>query len=255
MVQLRGGFTATDERLGRLPEFDERSRAFAVSDVLDMAKPLRSKTWALKLLLDQLRTSGCTGHSRTYDLAAAPLPLTKPGGEPFDFDFADALYQLAKFYDPWPGEDYEGSSVLGACKALAKLGFIGEYRWAFSARDLWLALGYKGPVVLGTDWLNSMFDPKPNGLLTVDPQSGSAGGHAYCATGIYVTKTAKRKWLGPNEVLKDEPLITGPNSWGQWGKNGYWAMWASDVEILRKGVESKGEASICTVPFRRKRSD
>jgi hypothetical protein len=257
VIQLRGGHTATDPRLGRLPELDERSRRFSVGDVLDKGKPVVSKSWSLKIWLDQANTSACTGFSRAYDLAAVPAPLKKVDGTPFDFDFAHALYKLAQQYDEWTGEDYEGSSVLGACKALKVLGYVGEYRWAFSHQDLLLALSYKGPVVLGTDWYQSMFDPKANGLIFPDFQSGFAGGHAYIANSIKVTRTAKRRWLGPDEEIRDEPLILGRNSWGrEWGKDGHWCMWSTDLERLlradKHGGRYPGEASVVLTPFKRK---
>jgi hypothetical protein len=251
MVELRGGHTASDPRLGRLPEFDDRSRRFAVRELLDMSKPVRSKSWSLNIWLDQGNSSACVGFSRTYDLAAVPTPIRKPDGSLLDNEFGQALYHLAQKYDQWEGEEpvYEGSSVLGGLKALRVLGFVGEYRWAFSREDFWLALSYLGPVVLGTVWLNSMFNPKPNGLLTVDVGSGEAGGHAYVANSIKVTKQAKRRWLGPDEFIRDEPLILGRNSWGRdWGKDGHWAMWASDVERLRA---MDGDASIVTKAFKR----
>jgi len=252
-IQLRGGYTATDERLGRLPELDDRSRKWPVRSVLDMTRPLRSKTWTLKYRVDQRSTSACTFFSRAMDLAALPVVCARPDGERFDYEYCVAGYKLAQLYDEWEGVDYEGSSALGALKAAQKLGYVGEYRWAFSERDLHLALGYLGPVVLATDWLHSMFRPKPTGLLTVDPQSGFAGGHAYLANAIHVTRTAKRRWLGPDEHIRDEPLLTGPNSWDDaWGKRGYWAMWASDVQLLRKGVRYPGEASVVTKALRRR---
>jgi hypothetical protein len=41
------------------------------------------------------------------------------------------LYHLARFYDEWPGEDYEGSSCRGALKAWHKHGVCREELWPY----------------------------------------------------------------------------------------------------------------------------
>ena len=41
------------------------------------------------------------------------------------------LYHLARFYDEWPGEDYEGSSCRGALKAWFKHGVCREELWPY----------------------------------------------------------------------------------------------------------------------------
>ena len=44
------------------------------------------------------------------------------------------LYHLARFYDEWPGEDYDGSSCRGALKAWNKHGVCGETLWPYRDR-------------------------------------------------------------------------------------------------------------------------
>ena len=41
------------------------------------------------------------------------------------------LYHLARFYDEWPGEDYDGSSCRGALKAWHKHGVCTEKHWPY----------------------------------------------------------------------------------------------------------------------------
>ncbi|HEX4970446.1 MAG TPA: C1 family peptidase [Steroidobacteraceae bacterium] len=41
------------------------------------------------------------------------------------------LYHLARFYDEWPGEDYDGSSCRGALKAWHKHGVCTEHMWPY----------------------------------------------------------------------------------------------------------------------------
>ncbi len=41
------------------------------------------------------------------------------------------LYHLARFYDEWPGEDYDGSSCRGALKAWHKHGVCSDELWPY----------------------------------------------------------------------------------------------------------------------------
>ncbi len=45
------------------------------------------------------------------------------------------LYHLARFYDEWPGEDYDGSSCRGALKAWNKHGACSEALWPYRTRN------------------------------------------------------------------------------------------------------------------------
>ena len=128
--------------LGRLQEHDPRSLRFAV-EVPD--RDPTNKTWRCGVVLNQGHTSACTGFSRVADLLAAPRMVKVDDPQ----DMAQRTYKLAQTLDEWPGEDYEGSSVLGALKAVQGLGFIGEYRWAFDFGDWLRSLSYVGPSVVG----------------------------------------------------------------------------------------------------------
>lgn len=248
-TQMRDGSVAEDPRLGRLAQFDMESRRYDVAAVLETTT-LTTKSWANRVFLNQGRTSACTGMSRTYDLAGYPKPVASfqsANGPITPNDFAQVLYKLAKTMDEWAGEDYEGSSVLGALKAAASLGFIGEYRWAFNFDDMLAALSHIGPVVVGTTWYDSMFDPRPSGLLEVDNKSGDAGGHAYYFRRILVSKAVKREFLGSKETIRDEPLLVVRNSWGQsWGRMGEAGIWAGDYQ---DNLWPGGEQSVVTTPL------
>lgn len=239
-TQMRDGSTADDPRLGRLPSFDERSRKFGVQERLETAgDKIATRSWSSPFVLDQGQTSACTGFSRTYDLAGSPKSVKYGDGSLIGEEFAQKIYAEAKRQDEWPGEDYEGSSVLGALKAAATFGLIGEYRWAFNMDDMLAALSTLGPVVVGTTWYNSMFEPRPSGLLEVDAKSGDAGGHAYYFRRILTSEQSKRQFLGRTETLRSEPLLVVRNSWGtSWGRGGEAGMWADDYEdSLFKGGE------------------
>jgi hypothetical protein len=128
-MKLRDGSETADPRLDRLIQFDERSRAYSVRERIDpkTGRPKRSKTWALNERNNQGSDGACVGFGTGHRLAAAPIEV---GG--INYDFSMAIYREAQRLDPWPGEDYEGTSVLAGIKAAQKRGYIKEYRWCFS---------------------------------------------------------------------------------------------------------------------------
>lgn len=186
----------------RLPEFDGRSRNFPIRTLV-ADKPRRSYTWNVEVFLDQGREGACVGFSWAHDAAARPKVVPNID----DLDAMD-IYNRARQLDVWPGEGYDGTSVIAGAKALQELGWLREYRWAFSESDLALAIGYKGPAVLGINWYEGMFDPDGEGFLR--PSGDVLGGHAILCIGYSVAKQAY--------------LVH--NSWGQgWGGRGVWGQW------------------------------
>lgn len=265
-IQLRGGYTATSPLLGRLPEWDPMNEQYGARKLMtaQQAGTITSKTWWMppRWHLNQgdprgikdYDPSACTGASRTYDLGMSPSPLRLPSGAHFDMPWAFRLYRLAQTLDEWAGEAYEGSSTLAAAKAARALGFIGEFHWALDIDEYLSALSHIGPVVNGTDWTNSMFDPHPSGLIIPDDSpSDVAGGHAWATRSIYTNEDYKKRLLGKGEPnRKGVPLLAGPQSWDlDWGRNGFWMAWADDMERLLKGIKYPGDAVITTAAFRR----
>ena len=209
--------------LGRVPQFDERSRAFPVRALVG-PKPPRSYTWSCGSVLDQGQQGSCVGHAWAHELIARPVVV--PG---IDHATAVQLYYAAQGLDDEPGGEYpgasphyEGTSVLAGAKATQNAGYITEYRWAFGLDDLILALGHAGPAVIGLDWYNDMFDPDADGLLHVT--GGIAGGHAILANGVSVRKR----------------LVRLHNSWSSsWGVNGEAYIGFDDLAgLLKAGGEA-----------------
>lgn len=207
-----------DPRLDRRVEFDEKSRKFPIMAVIPFQKP-RTKTWDCKIWLDQGQEGACTGFAMAHELAARPIVVRNVTD-----DLARQIYQRARQLDEWPGEDYSGSSVLGAVKAVQEMGKIQEYRWAFGIDDLILALSWKGPAVLGVNWYEGMYSPDENGLIHVS--GNQVGGHAILARGYSRKKKA----------------ILLRNSWGvNWGVAG--DCWIS-IDDLARLLKEDGEACI-----------
>ena len=216
--------------LDRLVEFDERSRDYNVADRLATAglpPGLVSHTWGIPgEKLDQGADGACVGFGWAAELKAYPKAVAGIG-----YTQAMAIYHAAQKLDGFP-DDQEGSSVLAGAKAVQADGYIDGYHWAFNINDVCRAVSFLGPVVVGTNWLNSMFYPDPQGLLEVDEGSGVAGGHCYLVSGIV---------LG-SQIAHGEPLLRIRNSWGAgWGRRGDAFVRVSDFARL---LAASGEACI-----------
>lgn len=201
--------------LDRLPSRDPRNRNFLRAVT---GKPLVRKTWRLDYRLDQGQEGACVGFGWAHRLDAAPRRRHLNGLDAF------AFYYRARELDEYPGEDYEGSSVLGGAKAVQEKGLISSYRWAYDLQNVLQALSHEGPVVMGTNWLADMFEPRTDGYLQV---AGSlAGGHCWLLRGIDPAKGR----------------VTMSNSWGRsWGLKGDAYLTFDDLGIL---LEDGGEACI-----------
>jgi hypothetical protein len=192
-IQLKGGFTANDARLGRLPEFDERSRNYrAVKRAGIESYPLRSYTWRCSQFLDQGREGSCTGHMAAHELIARPREVK--GVTQRD---AVRLYGRAQQLDQWPGEAYSGSSNLGVAKAAMELypEHVAGYHWCFGVLDALRVLGYLSPVGLGIYWRRGMSLPDADGFIhntgVID------GGHSLLCRGVklvFMDRKVAKTW-------------------------------------------------------------
>lgn len=268
MAPLKGGYAADDPRLDRLPELDEASRGFPVSALLATTE-LRARIWKVRWALDQGREGACTNFAIAHNRIGRPRPRSLPevalredGGLPLAPAFnparrvnkpseaealARVLYRRSQQLDEWPGEEpaYSGTSALAACKAWREAGLLDEYRWGFGIDDALATLANLGALCFATEWLDGMFEPRPDGLLEV---TGSvAGGHMYSMIGVVPNPQRSPRWRRTGER---EPLLLGWQSWGDdWGPLGaLFAMRAADAERLLKGVRWPGE---CVVPLDR----
>lgn len=214
--QLKGGQVTLDSRLDRVQQFDDRSRDFPITATIDATKP-RSYTWRGGPVTDQGREGACVGHGWTGELTARPVAVNVPNPDQYAFN----LYRYCQTVDEWPGEAYSGTSVLAGAKVLQARGYLKEYRWAFGLDDLVLAVGYRGPAVLGIPWYESMYSA-PNGRVAVSGRQ--VGGHCILARGVNV----REQWV----LLR--------NSWGtRWGVGGDARISFDDLDrLLKEGGEA-----------------
>lgn len=180
------------------------------------------------------------GFGWTAELQAQPSVAGGTSGQigPYPAQyFATYVYHEAQQVDDWPGNDYEGTSVLAGAKVIRTEGYIDSYRWAFTIDDVIDALIEIGPVVLGIPWFESMYETRPSGMVEVDGRL--VGGHCITLTGYHPNIRLWREgWRERFEVCRWR------NSWGQtYGRNGDGYIRVEDLERLLWGRYG-GEACI-----------
>jgi hypothetical protein len=163
---------------------------------------------------------------------AAPKAETVIDGSGGDDESStpDKVYDLSRQIDgdPNPEDPNAGSTVTGGAKACVQLGFISSYHWATTAAQVAQSIQQIGPVVLGTDWTNDMFNPDPSGVI--HPTGAVVGGHCYLAHGFDPTTG----------------LIQLRNSWGSgWGIGGDAFISLADLDTL---LTAQGEACVPIKP-------
>lgn len=212
--------------LGRIYAPDPRDRRFtldatrlkAIPKALEPGVKRRTLPWKRGPVLDQGQSSECTVFAAAGFLQCAPRLHAKGLGWN-RLQFTD-FYHAAQRIDEWPGEGYDGTSERAVQKILQDAGFISEYLWIADediAREYLLT---RGPLLLGSDWFDSMFTPSAKGAY-VEPAGSLAGGH----------ETVVRWYYGPSH-RKYPDTYELINSWGQWGDAGLFRLKADAFRYL-----------------------
>lgn len=232
---------------------DPRNALFLMSEITEQDEALLpdDATWLTRAAaLNQGNTGTCVGHAGYGFLIHPPVVQMKPNMVPSQWD----LYRHCVTVDEWPDNDHEatlpdrspgmdfGTSTLALMKSLQHFGLIGRYRWAWDVRtvDHFVRMQGKnfvnrlgGPVIVGTWWYDSMFDPDEENILRITPNSGLAGGHEWLIKG----RNASRG------------LFRMRNSWGsRWGSKG--EAWVPD-EVLYRLLEREDGDAVTTNELRR----
>lgn len=196
--------------LGRLPALDPRDRIYSVTPLLRKTDKTK-QFWADQTWWgNQGSTSECVAYAWSHWLVDgpvlhSPMPVLDP----------DQLYHEAQQNDEWDGENYDGTSVRAGAKVLQNHGLISSYHWAFTLDEIINTVLTLGPVVMGTDWYDSMFGVDSRGIITVS--GGIAGGHAWEINGVSL----------------ETNLFRAKQSWGQdWGIKGHFYIHFSEFEKL-----------------------
>jgi hypothetical protein len=227
-----------DPRLDWSPQHDRRSIQYAVSDVIPYQEP-REKFWKPGAVLDQGQEGACVGFGWTGEAICSPYPdpdTTSVIGN----TYARGFYNRCKQIDEWPGENYDGTSVLAGAKVAVERGLIDSYLWCFTLQDIRDRLMAPasiggGPVVIGVPWYEEMYDTAEGGFVNTGGEL--VGGHCLFLNGYrphmrfhfsgvgYVTYTDCFRWM---------------NSWGQsYGNNGHGWITGAKLQAL---LDEWGEA-------------
>jgi len=202
-------------------------------------------------VLDQGQQGACTG----FGLATvANYLLRQRKTKPDTGDVsARMFYEMARRYDEWTGEDYEGSSARGAMKGWFNQGVCSEEMWPANTSDQ----NFTDPRV--QDARN-----RPLGAYyRVNHKDLVCMHTALAEVGIlYATATVHDGWenVKSDGNIPDGKKVLGghafaivaydregfwiQNSWGNnWGKNGYahlsyddWLTYGTDIWVARLGV-------------------
>ena len=193
------------------------------------------KTWAISSKhLDQGNTGTCVGHGWMNFLRCAPIQTSSTKMDQWD------IYRAAVLLDPWKDNDAEaslpdgdeglasGTTVRAGAKAVMNFHQLSSYAWCFDLSTMIEWVLTKGPVVVGFNWYDSMFEPGPDGFARIKPGARIAGGHCFMVRGAKVNAGQAR-------------CVT---SWGNdWNKpmGGDFYMSFEDLERL---IHENGE--VCT---------
>jgi hypothetical protein len=206
-------------------------------------------------ILDQGQEGACTG----FGLAAVANYLLKcrakgRRGEDVGPVSPRMFYEMARRYDEWAGEDYEGSSARGAMKGWHKHGVCSDEEWPYDVKD---------PGLLTDDRSQDAARRPLGAYYRVNHKDLVQMHSAISEVGIlYATATVHRGWMdvGKDGLIEQTDQIEGghafaivgfdergfwiQNSWGKdYGKGGFcqvtyddWLANGTDVWVARLGA-------------------
>ena len=252
MAKNTTSLTAKKDRVlnARRDTIDFRDRMYEPTLVeVPTFRDLKEYRTAKVPILDQGTEGACTG----YGLATVVNYLLRTRKQkPSDMAVsADMLYRLARRYDEWPGENYDGSSARGAMKGWHKHGVCSTSVWTSAKKRL-------------TDEVSDEAVHNPLGAYyRVNHKDLVAMHCAITETGIlYATANVHEGWdmvtkngiiplkeqmLGGHAfaiVAYDDQGLWIQNSWGEsWGMEGFarisyddWLANGTDVWVARLGA-------------------
>ncbi|MEW5871154.1 MAG: C1 family peptidase [Chloroflexota bacterium] len=167
------------------------------------------------------------------------------------------LYEMAKRYDEWPGEDYRGSSARGAMKGWHKHGVCANEKWPYDPNQPDTALTHARITDAATRPLGAYYRVNHKDLVAMHSALAEVGI-------LFASAWVHSGWVAPDEdgripyeksytlmgghafalVGYDERGFWLQNSWGpDWGAGGFarlsyddWLANGADVWVARLGV-------------------
>lgn len=205
-------------------------------------------------ILDQGREGACTG----FGLATVANYLLRTRSVYPDSEVVSArmMYEMARRYDEWPGEDYSGSSARGAMKGWHKHGVCSECVWpTASAGKAGNVITHERAADAAKRPLGAYFRVNHRDLVAMHSAMTEAGI-------LYATASVHAGWdaVGKDGIIQRERRLLGghafaivaydldgfwiQNSWGEdWGHGGFghlsyadWLEHGTDVWVSRLGA-------------------
>lgn len=175
--------------------------------------PTADKVWEADFTLDQGNTGHCVG------FGWAGWGDTLPIDDQWENADGHAIYYECKIIEGDPGGE-DGAYTRDGAKAMLNRHRLSTYAFADTMDAILTHLRNHGPVVIGSDWTDDMFDPDSNGFVA--PTGSVAGGHCYLLYGVTGS------------------ILTFKNSWGSsWGQDGSFHMTVGNFQTL---LDAYGEA-------------
>jgi len=233
-------------RLDWFPRFDPASLDYPMAAGPSTPLPIRGRLWQYGPVLDQGNEGACVGFGCVAEAAAEPVPVPRMSAAT-----ARAWYRKAQRRDVWPGESYDGTSVLAGCLEGRARGLYSGFRWAKRAEQLAAGVVEDGPAIIGVEWREGSYDTNELGVLR--PSGDVVGGHCVCVIGFVPVGYTPDEELeaeleeldlldGVLAVLKsedDDGAFIVQNSWGRsFGKGGLCVV---PLSVMRDWVSSGGE--------------
>ena len=227
-------------------------------------KPLEDYRRAGVPILDQGREGACTGFGlatvahyllRTRKVVKDTVPISPR-----------MFYEMARRYDEWNGEDYDGSSARGAMKGWHKHGVCGAAQWPYDPNAPDRVLNEQRARDAAARPLGAYHRVRHQDIVAMHAALVEAG-VLYATASVHAGWQAVRKdglipWqdeiLGGHAfaiVAYDERGFWIQNSWKEsWGKDGYglltyddWLKNGTDVWVARLGAPIKVETGVGTM--------
>ena len=211
-------------------------------------------------VLDQGKEGACTG----FGLAAVLNFLDKKrqllGAQPRGPVSARMLYEMARKFDEWPGEDYSGSSCRGAIKGWQNMGVCEDSSWPYKVDD---------PGYLSLEAAKQARFNKPGAYYRLSPILADYHAAIHETGAIFVSARVHKGWSKPDitsgEIIPHGQHLGGhafaivgynqrgfwvQNSWGEeWGRSGLalwlyedWQSSVTDGWVVRFAVKTASAA-------------
>ncbi len=229
--------------LGFQPYRDPRNFMAWQSPLRVEATDRRRRFWPMGTTrLDQNGFPHCVAYAGAHFLISARPQLV--------LDYSNALatswYPELQRRDPWPGEDYDGTSGSAFAKYARENMWIESFYHAYDITTVKNMLLERCAVMCGVTWTNSMFNSDEAGVIKVNYGSGVAGGHEILVNAIDLDRDFGLGDVGYIRFLNswgsNVSTHTRGSAWGYKGK-GYGFLSIRDLTTL---LEDDGEMLIIT---------